>query len=211
MSTQPIQETVPNLLWGPDDDGDRQHRLSKFLDECAHEHYVLSEKRPHAAHPDEDIAEIIGKIKSEVPLSKEQLLPNFHDGNAPIVDCVVRMIFMTATKSSYAVGGGLVAYVWKNSETIVDFLDRVYTARSVTMIPDQPINIRNLRALNMIRHTGIRIQPTNKLSDHLHLIYGDDFKILLVFHHRFFLEYSLQRLKHDRGDLDQSTAEAVRW
>ncbi|KAE9569095.1 hypothetical protein CGMCC3_g14841 [Colletotrichum fructicola] len=117
---------------------------------------------------------------------------------------------MTATKTQLAFGGAFVTYQWKSDETIVDFLDRVYGRVLIGAVQYQPVNIRNLRASNLIRETSIKIQPTNKLSDHLHLMYGDDFKILLVFHHRAFLEYSLKRLKNDSDNLSHSTLDALK-
>lgn len=213
MSAQPIQNIIIESIWGRCRQEDQDNCLATFRNQCAHEHYVFSTKKRGAACSAEVIASIISRIKSESPVSKSQLIPSSIEGShedTAVLDCVVRMMFMTTAQTDYALGGGSISFKWKNNETIVDFLDRVYSRVPLSSTSDQPINVRNLRAANLTRETGIQIKGTNKLSDHLYLSYGDDSKTLFVFHHRFFLEYSLKILEDDRNDLDHSTLDALK-
>ncbi|KAF9881568.1 hypothetical protein CkaCkLH20_00714 [Colletotrichum karsti] len=206
MSAEPIQDIIADFIWGPEE-GDRQRLLSKFLAQCAHERYVLSKKKPQA---DANIQSIINSIKSTPSLAKSAIISAHSEtGEQSTIDCVVRMMFMTATKTDYTAFGGFVTVQWRKDETIVDYLDRVYPRLPVGGQQEQPVNTRHLRANVLMSQAGIRIKPTDKLSDHLYLIYGEDFKTLLVFSHRSFLEYSLKKLRADSIDLEHSTAEAV--
>ncbi|KAK1522131.1 uncharacterized protein CCOS01_09843 [Colletotrichum costaricense] len=69
--------------------------------------------------------------------------------------------------------------------------------------------MENSSAYILSKNARVFLKATDVLSDHLSLIIGEGFKTLLVFHHRAFLERSLEVLKTDREDLSQSLPEAV--
>lgn len=131
------------------------------------------------------------------------------DGIGPIVECVVRLMFMTACQPEGAALGSYWVHEWKDEETLTAFLKRVYSQAFAGGIPTQPINTGNLCAYILAKNARVIVKETDVLSDHLSLIIGEGFKTLLVFHHRAFLEHSLEVLKTDREDLSQSFPEAV--
>ncbi|KAK1723450.1 uncharacterized protein BDZ83DRAFT_653103 [Colletotrichum acutatum] len=118
-------------------------------------------------------------------------------------------MFMTACQPEGAALGSYWVHEWKAEETLTAFLKRVYSQAFAGGTPEQPINTGNLRAYILSKNARVVVKETDVLSDHLSLIIGEGFKTLLVFHHRAFLEDSLEVLKADQEDLSQSFSEAV--
>ncbi|EXF82296.1 hypothetical protein CFIO01_08183 [Colletotrichum fioriniae PJ7] len=127
----------------------------------------------------------------------------------PVLDCAVRLMFMTACQPGGAVLGSYRIHEWNDEETLPAFLRRVYPQAFAGGTPEQPINMENFSAYILSKNARVFLKATDVLSDHLSLIIGEGFKTLLVFHHRAFLEHSLEVLKTDGEDLSQSLPEAV--
>ncbi|KXH50631.1 hypothetical protein CSAL01_11673 [Colletotrichum salicis] len=98
---------------------------------------------------------------------------------------------------------------WKSNETLASFLNRVYPQAFAEGTQDQSISIGNLAAHILSKNSGVDIVATDTMSDHLSLIQREGFKTLLVFHHRAFLEHSLEVLKADKKDLSHTKLEAL--
>ncbi|KAK1457254.1 hypothetical protein CCUS01_01721 [Colletotrichum cuscutae] len=124
--------------------------------------------------------------------------------------CAVRTMLMTECESegTAAIGSGNVLR-WAESETLTDYLGRIYPQSTSMDVPKDLIDLKNLRCHILARDAGIKIQQTEKLSDHLYLRHSPGSKTLLVFSHRAFLEHSRERLSAIRQDLSHSTDEAL--
>ncbi|KAF0331796.1 hypothetical protein RB213_000779 [Colletotrichum asianum] len=198
---------IGTSIWGFED-ADRPQRLQKFFDQCTHERFLLSGKDLVAPNSAYDIASSIRGIKSNPSITKADLCETTAI-NAAVLDSTMQLMLMTTCKTDGISLGSSNTFKWRNNETAAGFLDRVYARVPAGPAYEQLVNVRNLRAYALTRYAGVKIRATEKLSDHLYLIYGDDYKTLLVFSHRSFLEYGLERLENDRDDLNHSTTEAL--
>ncbi|KAK1713312.1 uncharacterized protein BDZ83DRAFT_756828 [Colletotrichum acutatum] len=126
------------------------------------------------------------------------------------VECAVRMMLMTEceTEGTLAIGSRNV-YRWGGSETLVDYLNRIYTQSTSSDVSKDPVDLKKLRCHVLARDAGVKIQQTEKLSDHLNLVCRPRTKVLLVFSHKAFLEHSLEIVKATRPDLTHTTHEAL--
>ncbi|KAJ0298241.1 hypothetical protein COL516b_010164 [Colletotrichum fioriniae] len=126
------------------------------------------------------------------------------------VECAVRMMLMTEceTEGTVAIGSRNV-YRWGGSETLVDYLSRIYPRSTSSNASKDPVDLKNLRCHVLARDAGVKIQHTEKLSDHLNLACRPRTKVLLVFSHKAFLEHSLEIVKATRPDLSHTNHDAL--
>ncbi|KXH39143.1 hypothetical protein CSAL01_03174 [Colletotrichum salicis] len=126
------------------------------------------------------------------------------------LDCAVRTMLMTecVSEGTAAIGSGN-DHWWAGTETLVDYLVQTYPQSTSTDVPKDLIDLKTLRCHVLARDAGIKIQQTEKLSDHLYLRHSPGTKVLLVFSHRAFLEHSRKRLEATHQDLSHSVDEAL--
>ncbi|KAK1493637.1 hypothetical protein CCUS01_02938 [Colletotrichum cuscutae] len=158
----------------------------------------------------EQVWTAIQTLKSDPLATKESILSAANNQySEAILECAVRLTFMTACQTEGTALGSYHTQEWKTNETLVAFLGRVYPQVYAGGTPDKAIDTRNLSAHILHKNAGIVVKATETLSDHLSLVQGEGFKTLLVFHHRAFLKHSFDVLQSDRKDLSHSTPEAI--
>ncbi|KAI1258454.1 hypothetical protein F5Y18DRAFT_444567 [Xylariaceae sp. FL1019] len=133
-------------------------------------------------------------LKSNPNMTKEQL--DAMCGDAVVTGLAVRLMFMTSCHTPGTLGGDIFRPVWKRDETLCQYIDRIYPRCDPT--PDgsqsQPIFMHRLTADFLKRYANIDIRWTERLSDHLLLMKGSDWKSLYLFSHPGFLTTSLEVL-----------------
>lgn len=208
--------TIADSIWGPCESdqvaSDRDRRLARFFTYCAEQRPPPCFDQPSIVGHTKDVEGAIRLLKSS-PLIRKDLLLNQESAemsSVASVESALRMMLMTECESegTVAMGSGNI-YRWDNSETLVDYLGRVYTQSTPTDVPKDPIDHTKLRCYILTKDAGIKIQQTEKLSDHLYLNCGSRTKILYVFSHKAFLECSRETLKASRPDLSHTTEEAL--
>ncbi|KAK1635414.1 hypothetical protein BDP81DRAFT_429657 [Colletotrichum phormii] len=153
---------------------------------------------------------VSAQLKSDPLATKESMFSRADRGDTgKILDCIVRLMFMTACQTEGTALGSYNTYEWKNDETLTKFLKRVYPQAFAGGTPEKPISMANLSAHILSKHAGVDIRATDTLSDHLSFVQGIGYKTLLVFHHRTFLEHSFELLRADREDLSHGVTEAA--
>lgn len=123
----------------------------------------------------------------------------------------LRVTFMTAcvTPGRWATTGqGIFRPTWKDTETLADFITRVYPTADPPQ-ESQPISVGKLSVAYLERYACIQIKWTDRLSDHLTFMKGADWKSLYVFAHPAWLKMGLDTLERDDVELGQTTEEAL--
>ncbi|KAK1638854.1 hypothetical protein BDP81DRAFT_422855 [Colletotrichum phormii] len=207
---------IADSIWGPCESDQvasaRGRRLAGFLTYCTQQRPPPCVGQPSAVDPSKEIVGAIRLLKSSPLIQKDVLLnqESTEMRNVASIESAVRMMLVTECESegTIAMGTGNI-YRWGRSETLVGYLGRVYTQSTSIDIPKDPIDHKNLRCYILTRDAGIKIQQTEKLSDHLYLNYGTRTKVLSVFSHKAFLECSRETLKATRPDLTHTVEEAL--
>lgn len=133
------------------------------------------------------------------------------DGATAALDLGVRTILVTACKTPGTFGGDVFNPVWKMDEPLADFVDRVYP-RWAAPLDDRrstPFAVSRITAHALMADASIRIEWTDRLTDHLELLVGADWKKFYVFRCPCYLKMCLRALLASKPELDHSTAEAL--
>ena len=134
------------------------------------------------------------------------------EGASAALDLGVRAMLVTACKTPGTFGGNAFNPVWKADETLAAFVDRVYP-RWITPVDDRrggtTIAVSRMTAQALSTESRIRIQWTDRLTDHLELLVGADWKTIYVFRYPCYLKMCLKALVANKPELDHSTAEAL--
>jgi hypothetical protein len=133
-------------------------------------------------------------------------------GAAAALDLGVRALLMTACKTPGTFGGNVFNPVWKADETLAAFVDRVYP-RWVTPVDDRRgttvIALGRMTAHALSTESRIDIQWTDRLTDHLELLVGANWKTIYIFRYPCYLKTCLEALVANKPELDHGTAEAL--
>ncbi|KAI3537020.1 hypothetical protein CABS01_05074 [Colletotrichum abscissum] len=202
---------IAESIWGPCESSQEKH-LARFLDHCALQRLSLCIDQPRTGDSTNEIAGAIRLLRSKPAVRKDEILSRMSPNLSRLayLDCAVRTMLMTECEleGTAAIGSGNVLR-WVESETLTDYLGRIYPQSTSMDVPKDLIDLKNLRCHILARDAGIKIQQTEKLSDHLYLRHSPGNKILLVFSHRAFLKHSREILSVTRQDLSHSTDEAL--
>ncbi|KAK3306102.1 uncharacterized protein B0T15DRAFT_372454, partial [Chaetomium strumarium] len=100
---------------------------------------------------------------------------------------------------------------WKPDETLAAFVDRVYP-RWAAPVDDRrstSIAVGRITAHALAADARIRIEWTDRLTDHLELLVGADWKTVYVFRYPCYLKMCLKALLASKPELDHNTADAL--
>ena len=133
------------------------------------------------------------------------------DGAAAALDLGVRVMLVTACKSPGTVGGDVFNPVWKGDETLERFIDRVYPRWTAPTEErrNATISVANLTAQFLTHDARIRIEWTDRLTDHLELLVGANWKTIYVFRYPSYLKMCLKSLSSGRPELDHTSAASL--
>lgn len=216
--TRSNNRMIADAIWEPCDSSAavsiQNGQLKKFFNHCARQQLSLdnSADQPSSVNSMDEIVNAIQLLRSKPSICKDQLLQQSSSqaSNMASVECAVRMMLMTEceTEGTVAIGSRNV-YRWGGSETLVDYLSRIYPRSTSSNASKDPVDLKNLRCHVLARDAGVKIQHTEKLSDHLNLACRPRTKVLLVFSHKAFLEHSLEIVKATRPDLSHTNHDAL--
>jgi hypothetical protein len=135
---------------------------------------------------------------------------------AGLLDLTVRSVFLMACTqrarpgAQVSSGGTIFRPYWKESESLVEYISRVFP---ISQSPQQDLlsfKASKLRASYLQTYASIQIEWTNHLSDHLVLLRGETWKRLYIFRHPGFITASLETLAVSGAELTQTLVEAVK-
>jgi hypothetical protein len=168
---------------------------------------VIFSRPPIYTH--EDALQIFELLKANVSQPKAAIsVPN---GAAGALDLGVRTMLVTACRTPGTFGGDVFNPVWKADETLATFVNRVYP-RWLAPIDDRrntAIAVNRMTAHALTSDARIRIEWTDRLTDHLELLVGADWKTIYVFGYPCYLKMCLKALQASKPELDQDTASAL--
>ncbi|KAF4773450.1 hypothetical protein HER10_EVM0000437 [Colletotrichum scovillei] len=204
-----VEHSLANAIWankvGDGASSTRCLRSAQLL-KCYTDRFAATSSRCD----EDELRRTVVQLKSNPSAAKESIIASAnHESAEAILECAVRLIFMTACQTQGTALGSYDVHEWKIDESLSSFLNRVYPEAFAGGIPEQSVSIGNLTAHTLSKNAGVNIAATDTLSDHLSLIKGEGFKTLLVFHHRAFLEHGLEVLKADNADLSHTKLEAL--
>lgn len=168
---------------------------------------VIFSRPPIRTH--EDALQVFELLKANA--SKPKTAVPATDGAAAALDLGVRTMFVTACKTPGTFGGDVFNPVWKTDETLAAFVDRVYP-RWAAPLDDRrntAIAVARITAHALTTDARIRIEWTDRLTDHLELLVGADWKTIYVFRYPCYLKMCLKALLASKPELDHNTAEAL--
>lgn len=160
-------------------------------------------------HTHEDALEVFQLLKANATKPKTAVPAT--KGAAAALDLGVRAMLVTACKTPGTFGGDVFNPVWRTDETLAAFIDRVYP-RWVAPIDDRRstvISVARITAHALNTDARIRIEWTDRLTDHLELLVGADWKTIYVFRYPCYLKMCLKALLASKHELDHDTADAL--
>jgi hypothetical protein len=168
---------------------------------------VIFSRPPIRTH--EDALQVFELLKANATKPKTAI-PS-PDGAAAALDLGVRTMLVTACKTPGTFGGDVFNPVWKPDETLAAFIDRVYP-RWAAPVDDRrstSIAVGRITAHALAADARIRIEWTDRLTDHLELLVGADWKTVYVFRYPCYLKMCLKALLASKPELDHNTADAL--
>lgn len=211
--------SIADAIWGSSlDNSDGQERtkvLSSFFT-------YYENQRGFEQVPTEDISAAISLLRNFPEKRKCELRDS--GGNEtlgeisgrlqdPVLDLAVRCMFLTACSpsSSMTIGGrSIFRPRWKDFENLEEYLKRVFP---LSRLPQQDLAVFRLAKLcasYLHVYSGVQIQWTDHLSDHLILLRGEGWKRLYIFRHPGFLKVSLDTLGADDKDMAHTNLGALK-
>ncbi|KXH40429.1 hypothetical protein CNYM01_09975 [Colletotrichum nymphaeae SA-01] len=205
----PVENSLATIIWANnvgDGPSSTRHLRSAQLLSCYTDQFSAISSNCHK----DELRRLVLQLKSDPSATKESIFSSAdHKSTEAVLECAVRLMFMTACQTEGTALGSYNIHEWKSNEPLASFLSSVYPQAFAGGAPEHPISIENLTAHILSKNAGVNIMAADTLSDHLSLVKGEGFKTLLVFHHRAFLEHSLEVLKADKGDLSHTKLEAL--
>ncbi|KXX80604.1 hypothetical protein MMYC01_202707 [Madurella mycetomatis] len=156
-----------------------------------------------------DALEVFELLKANA--TKPKMAIHAPQGAAAALDLGVRTMLVTACKTPGTFGGDVFNPVWQTDETLVAFINRVYP-RWAGPIDDRrstSITVTRITAHALTTDARIRIEWTDRLTDHLELLVGADWKTIYVFRYPCYLKMCLRALLASKPELDHNTADAL--
>ena len=212
------KSSIVGRIWGSSLDNSRaQERveiLSSFVTYC-------EAQREFEQVPFDDVSDAINSLKGFPDKRKSELRDGVNDTSSGIsgslqdsvLDLSVRCMFLTACSSPSAMtigGGSIFRPRWKDSESLEEYLKRVFP---LSRAPQQDLvafRIGKLCAEYLRVYYSVQIQWTDHLSDHLILLRGEGWKRLYIFRHPRFLKVSLDTLGVDDKDMAHTILGALK-
>lgn len=226
-----LRYEIANLIWGPDQDKIQRKDILQYY----FRYYSDQITAPTAsARPTKQSRCILRPIETHMELSLvilllrsnpdktrktiKHLLAQDNDslGLGPSVDIdaaidlTVRIMFMVSCRTSRNefTTGHIFTPVWKQTESLHEFMDRVITQSDIDSSEKaELINVQKLRGRYLRQYANIKIIWTSNLLDHLLLGVNDSYKTLRVFKHMGFLEVNSRALASQ--DTNLSTAKSL--
>jgi len=117
--------------------------------------------------------------------------PNFTD-----LDVLVRVFLVTACQSPGTAGGGVTNPSWRGYETLEDYVNRVYPQRPPSGDGEwETVEAGKLMASYLTSEGRMKIKWTDRLSDHLAIAPGPDWKTVHLFRFPLYLKSCLENLQ----------------
>lgn len=168
---------------------------------------IIFSRPPVRTH--EDALQVFELLKANATKPKTAIPAP--DGAAAALDLGVRTMLVTACKTPGTFGGDVFNPVWKTDETLAAFIERVYP-RWAAPVDDRRstvIAVARMTARALTADARIRIEWTDRLTDHLELLVGANWKTIYVFRYPCYLKMCLKALLASKPELDHSTADAL--
>lgn len=159
----------------------------------------------------QDIAVIFRLIKTSIAIPKATVLSLHSNWTPAALDLTVRAMLMTACRIPGSSGADIFNPSWKPNETLEQFINRAYPKGSTPggNIRNQPVSISKLAANRLAHDTRVTIRYTDRLTDHLELRVGTDWKTVYLFKYPCYLRMCLEALQKDRPNLNHSANESL--
>ncbi len=157
----------------------------------------------------EDALAIFRLLKANVSQPKSAIMALSCTASA--LDLSVRAMLVTSCVTTGTTPGDNYNPVWKPEETLAAFIDRVYP-RAPGPVDDRRNNtiaVSRMTAHALATDARFRIQWTNRLTDHLAMCMGADWKTIYIFRYPCYLKMCLKALEANKPDLDHDTAAAL--
>lgn len=168
---------------------------------------IIFSRPPIYTH--EEALQIFELLKANVTQPKSAILaPNSAAG---ALDLGVRTMLVTACRTPGTFGGDVFNPVWKPEKTLPTFIDRVYPRWQAPNDDrrNNVIAVSSMTAHAMATNARIRVEWADRLTDHLELLVGADWKTIYVFSYPCYLKMCLKALQASKPELDHDTAEAL--
>ena len=159
----------------------------------------------------QDFTDIFRLIKTSFSVPKTTILSHHPTWTPAALDLTVRTMLMTACRIPGSSGADIFNPSWKPDETLEQFINRAYPkglAPSGDM-RNRSISVSKLAANRLAHDTRVTIRYTDRLTDHLELRVGTDWKTVYLFKYPCYLRMCLEALQKDRPNLNHSVDEAL--
>lgn len=205
--SQTDKHSIVNEIWGElpseSDSTNRYEDLDKYLDHCASEKWVTSKR-------------LIKLLKDNVQTKKQEIRCGNPPDDVPdkeMLGISLRLTYLTACVSSgsgtMSTGQGIFRPTWKSTESLEEYITRVYPKSKKPPQESKSLTIGKLAAAYLESYAKIDFKWTDHLSDHLTFLKGNDWKSLYIFRHPAFLKTSLDALERNDPNLEQGTDMAL--
>ena len=160
-------------------------------------------------HTHDDALELFELLKANATKTKTSIATS--NIVAAALDLGVRAMLVTACKTPGTFGGDVFNPVWKTDETLAAFVGRVYPRWSAPLDDrrNTVFTVSRITARALTTDARIRIEWTDRLTDHLELLVGADWKTIYVFRYPCYLKMCLKTLVANKPELDHDMAEAL--
>jgi len=185
--------------------------MTPYFDYYQRETLASTILTPSPIKSHEDVAEIFKLMKTSFNVSKATILTQHSERTPAALDLSVRTMLMTACRTPGSFGGDVFNPSWKSEETLEQFINRVYPRWPAPTDDTRhtPISVSKLAADCLARDTRITIQYTERLTYHLELRVGADWKTLYLFKYPCYLRMCLEALQKDKPELNHNTNESL--
>jgi len=129
---------------------------------------------------------------------------------AAALDLGVRIMLSTCCRTRGTYPGDVFTPEWRRSETLEDFIGRVYPRYSVPAdetARNTIISSSKFTAHSLKNDSRLTIEWTDRLSDHLALL--KEWRKVYIFRYPCYLKMCLRALSRARPELDQDTAASL--
>ncbi|KAK0644164.1 hypothetical protein B0T16DRAFT_460246 [Cercophora newfieldiana] len=185
--------------------------MSPFFDYYQRETLASTILTPPPIKTHEDVASIFKLMKTSFNIPKATMLSTHSERSPAALDLSVRAMLMTACRTPGSFGGDVFNPSWKLEETLEQFIRRVYPRWPAPTDDTRhtPLSVSKLAADCLARDTRVTIRYTERLTDHLELRVGADWKTVYLFKYPCYLRMCLETLQKDKVELNHTTEESL--
>ena len=201
-----VRKRIVAAICGPSPDHESPYSLDNYLGFWAREVRKIAVLAPSLTQPQISnlILSTFETLKANTAKTRRELETNLYQSSLSL-ELSCRLMLMTSCQTPGTVGGDNFRPRWSDDETLPQYISRVYPRSSSP--PDdarnQPVLLSKLGADFLTRYANIDIRWTERLTDHLTLQKGSDWKSLYVFAHPGFLLRTLEA--------SDSQGDAITW